>query len=73
MFHVNPAAWFKFDFNAYIYVSLSPSETKKNPQQLRNGFPISDKHDTDHQYFNLELYPGDFYLKGIKRRYKNSF
>lgn len=50
-----------------ICVSLSPSETKKK-QQLRNGIPISDKHDTDHQYsFNSELYPGDFSLKCIKR------
>lgn len=52
-----------------ICVSLSPSETKKKQQQLRNGIPISDKHDTDHQYsFNSELYPGDFSLKGIERR-----
>lgn len=36
----------------HIYVSLIPK-----------------KHDTDHQYsFNSELYPGDFSLKGIKRR-----
>lgn len=51
----------------HIYVSLSHSETKKK-QQLRNGIPVSNKHDTDHQYsFNSELYPGDFSLKGIKR------
>lgn len=41
---------------------------KKN-QQLRTGIPISDKHDTDHQYsFNSELYLGDFFLKGIEKR-----
>lgn len=51
----------------HIYVSLSPKIKK---QQLRNGIPISGKHDTDHLQcsFNSELYLGDFSLEGIERR-----
>lgn len=38
---------------------------------MRNGIPISGKHDTDHQCsFNSELYLGDFSLEGIERRLK---